>query len=199
MKKEAAMGRRRKRGIFILIPAGCILLLAVWFYFPIHRSVEMTVCNLNGETAEMKIEVSFYRRLLKENAVRGTIVWNGVEYLDEYSKWGKDPDSNDASFLDSVASAGSTLLHKKDEGLPRMIFLNAELPLMQSMLDKIIVIGSSGGYDLETVDILYHDGVPDEDGHVLGVEYVGPASNQDEAQKLYQAFFQERVSALSTE
>lgn len=177
-----------KRKLCILIPLGCFLLFAIWFHFPIRTNTEMTVCTLNGETAEIRIDVSFYRRFFKKNTVRGTVTWNGVKYLDKYSKWGKDSYS-DASFLDTVFSVANVLWHKSDEGLPEMTFLNAELPLMESMLSPITFFDAFGGYNLEMVDIMYHDGILDENGSNLGVEYFGPADNQEKAQKIHQEFY----------
>lgn len=178
-----------KRKLCILIPVGCLLLLAIWYVRPISVNKEMTVCNLDGKTAEIRIEVSFYRHFFKENSIRGTLTWDGNEYLDEYSKWGKDPYSDDDSLQDAVFSAVSTLLHKNNENLPKMTFLNAELPLIESTLHPVMIIDARGGYNLEMLDILYHDSILDEDGNVTGIEYFGPANNQEEAQKIYQEFY----------
>ncbi len=167
-----------------------ILIFVIWYVHPIHIKKEMNVCNLDSETAEIEIDIYFYRHLFKENAVRGTIKWDGIKYIDKYSKWGKDPDSDDNSFLDSLFLTISKLLHKHNENLPEMTFLNAELPLIESTLNSIMIIDSFGGYKLERVDIMYLNGVVDGNGNVPGIEYFGPANNQEEAQKIYQEFYE---------
>jgi len=165
-----------KRKLYILIFVVCLILLVVWYVHPIHVKKEMNVCSLDGKTAEIEVNIYFYRNFFKGNAVRGTIEWNGVKYLDQHSKWGKEPYSDD-NFL------------QNNEDLPEMTFLNAELSLVESTLNRIMFIDSRGGYDLKMLDIIYHDGVMDENGVSTGVEYFGPANSQEEAQKIYQEFY----------
>lgn len=191
------MKKNWKRKLCILIPIACFLLFAICFHFPIHTNTEITVCTLDGETAEIKIDVSFYRRFFQKNTVKGTVTWNGVKYLDWDSKVGKNTfHFDDVVSLDAVFSAANTLWHKRSEGLPQMKFLNAELPLLESTGKQIIFFDAIGGYNLEMVDIMYHDGISDENGYGSGVEYFGPANNQDEAQKMYQEFCKLRIENL---
>ena len=70
-----------------------------------------------------------------------------------------------------------------------MTFLNAELPLIESTLNSVMIIDSFGGYKLERVDIMYLNGVVDGNGNVPGIECFGPANNQEEAQRIYQEFY----------
>lgn len=182
----------RKRKLWILIPICCLLLFAAWYWFPIHTNVEMTVCTLDGKTAEIEIDVSFYRHLLKKNSIKGTLTWDEVEYVDEFTKWGKDPYSDDESLLDAFLSTVDILRHKGSEGLPRMAFLNADLPLMESFLHQVIIFNVDGGYNLEQLCIMYQ-GEEDLNGDesIPGIAYYGPAGNQEEAQKIFQEFYEE--------
>lgn len=168
-----------------------LLTFSVWYHLPIHRSTSMTVCTVEGETAEVEIDISFQRYFFKPDRVKGTVVFNGIKYVEINSSAFANyfPEGSDF-ILDEAAEFGDQIRAKIQGEDAGMIFLKDSSSATSAYCNVIYILNTADKYDINKVDLMYLDEqLADENGMIHGVQYFGPAATQEEAEALYQDFY----------
>ena len=79
-KKQVLLRGVLPLGILALLVGGAAA--ARQYMLPFHRTAEMTVCNLAGETKTVAISVDFRRHILAPTSWCGSVTFDGVTYSD---------------------------------------------------------------------------------------------------------------------
>lgn len=157
--------------IIILV---CVLLVGVILYhLPQRRQVSMPVCSATGETAQLEIDVKYYRRLFSMPWVKGTVTFNGDTYRDIATHFGRQHDGS--SFWDWVWYFGDP-----DSIMPaNMYFVKEEHDPSKTFQDQIWLadVGNENTFEAIVCFYIQLDNSPD-------AKLYGPASTIEEARQL---------------
>lgn len=152
----------------------CTLLIGLIIYhFPQRRRVSMPVCSADGETAQLEIDVKYYRRLFSIPWVKGTVTFNGVTYRDNATHFGRQQDG--ASFWDWVWYFGDP-----NSIIPaNTYFVKEEYDPSKIFQDQILLadIGNENTFDAIVCFYIQYDNSQD-------TKFYGPASTVEEAKQL---------------
>ena len=173
--------------VLVVLAAG-FTVFAVWYHKPVERSVTMTACTTDGETAELEMELVFYRYFFKPTYIGGTIKCDGVTYVDFLQKYRTDYELS-GSFWDQVARK------KEKGGFYYREFFNKDTPWDKKMMDinywkdYIYIFAHTGGLDPKSF-VLQHTTTPKIDGEEVEVSklYYAPATTAEEAEALQEMF-----------
>lgn len=80
------MNKRIKKiviAMLLLLFAACLV-----YHFPVKKKLRVTVCTVEGETAEAVFDVWFQRILIYPTVMNGTITFDGREYEKVPVGWG---------------------------------------------------------------------------------------------------------------
>ena len=90
-KKQVLLRIVLPLGILALLVGGAVA--ARQYMRPFHRTAEMTVCNLAGETKTVTVSVAFRRHILAPTKWIGSVTFDGVTYSDlaTHRNKGSDP------------------------------------------------------------------------------------------------------------
>ena len=92
--KRAANPRLRRWAAGILL-AGLVL-FAIWYHIPLHRTLEVTAYETDydviGAPAALQMDITLHRSLFRGTVVRGTMARDGVSYVYVPKLW-DGPDS----------------------------------------------------------------------------------------------------------
>ena len=187
----------KKLRVCIIIMVGILLIGLIGYHIPQEKQVSMWVCSLSGEPVQVEMDLKHYRKLFSAPTVKGTVKFNGVEYLDQEStlrafpgyhnsnsdlEWAlsnEEKDFPDNMIFCKKSSEGSTIELWREISLNRIQFLD--------LINNID--------DWEKIHFMYTDiSMQDEDGNIQGVSYFGPAQTAEEAQQLA-FFFELKASA----
>lgn len=171
----------KKFRIGIIILVGVLLLGLILYHLPQRRQVSMWVCTLSGESAQVEMDLKYYRRLFVAPYVRGTVFLDGVEYIDE--------DSILKTFPGIVNSNKSfpELYWQKEVVLPdNMTFCKkTAADILEAGNNRILFVEVSGEDSFEKIHFMYSDeSMMDESGSIHGISYFGPAQTAEEAKKI---------------
>lgn len=152
----------------------CALLISlIVYHFPQRRRVSMPVCTAAGDTAQLEIDVKYYRRLFSIPWVKGTVTFDGETYIDVATRMGKQQDGY--SFWDWVWYFGdpdsiipSNTFFMKEKHDPSKVFQD-ELHLFY--------LGEENTFDAVFFYCITHDDSPSP-------KFYGPASTVEEAKQL---------------
>lgn len=176
----------KKFRIYILSLVGILLLGLILYHVPQKRQASMWVCSETGDTAWVEMNYKYYRRLFRNPAVKGTMTFNGVEYIDEETLLKTIP------YVDDEGWDQTVWFPKETEDLPEnMIFCiksDAKLPMdayWEGARNRIIFWDVSGGDSFEKMCFAYLDeSNTDKTGSADGIFYYGPAQTVEEAQQI---------------
>ena len=152
----------------------CTLLIGlIVYHLPQRRRVTMPVCSSAGDTAQLEIDVKYYRRLFSSPWIEGTVTFDGVVYYDSKAAWG--PRQKDGSYWEwdwwfnvpDDALPANSWFYKKD---------NDPIKMSQNM---IIIWYSGKDCSFDKVWLGYCTEDTNSD-----VKYYGPASTVEEAKQL---------------
>ena len=105
--KRAANPRLRRWAAGILL-AGLVL-FAIWYHIPLHRTLEVTAYETDydviGAPAVLQMDITINRSFFRGTVVRGTIEMDGVSYV---SARGIEP--KPSSFLDGLKTKWSGII-----------------------------------------------------------------------------------------
>lgn len=162
----------KKIRILIIVLVGALLLGMILYYIPQRRQVSMWVCNASGEAVLVEIDIEYSRRLFGEPVVRGTVTFNGEEYIDGESMLKTFPENQ---------------THNAEP--EHMVFYKKSIQNIMDMgTNQIHFWDVSDGYRFEKVFFTYLDESMEENGHITGIPYAGPAQTAEEAQELAAGF-----------
>ena len=176
--------------VLVVLAAG-FTVFAVWYHKPVERSVTMTACTTDGETAELELNLIFYRNFLKPTFIGGTIRCDGVTYVDFVQKY--DGVGGNLEFSDNL---WKNLYYKQRcGGFHYREFFNKDTPWDKKMMDinywkdYIYIFAHTGGLDPESF-VLQHTTTPKIDGEEVEVSklYYAPATTAEEAEALQEMF-----------
>jgi hypothetical protein len=156
--------------IFLIIIVVIIIIFA--YHLPVEKVKNMTVCTLDGQLADIKIDIKFYKSFFKPTIGKGTIIFNGVEYINATEK-GFEPFYKDSLF---------TKLELKSNGLPYLYFVNSSLNPPSYLSDTILFTKVN---DMDEVAFMYTKA----DNETGGIEYFGPAATSEEAYNIYKLLY----------
>ncbi len=160
-----------------------IVLALVVYHLPVKRSVSMPVCNGDGGQKQLEMELKLYRHLFGATTVKGTLVFDGVEFIDrislnkaldttqeESNRWWK----YEGFLFENFMKMPSEDMSKWDQWT-------------EAYSQQINIWEASSG--LEQVMFFYTDmDVKNEDGSTPAIVYFGPAKTVEEAQKIADGF-----------
>lgn len=82
--KQFSMTPHRRKSFFLLIAALAGAVTAVWFYLPKTVCKTIPLCSETGETAEIQLDVTWRRRLLRPNRLYGCVTFQGQTFYSRY-------------------------------------------------------------------------------------------------------------------
>ena len=152
----------------------CALLISlIVYHLPQRRRVSMPVCSAAGDTAQLEIDVKYYRRLFSIPWVKGTVTFDGDSYRDVASRMGRQQDGY--SFWDWVWYFGDP-----DSIIPANTFFQKEEhdpdKLFQDQI-YLYYVGEENTFDTVFFFYIQYDESSSQ-------KYYGPASTVEEARQL---------------
>lgn len=181
--------------IFVL----CFAAFTVWYYWPIHRSITMPICALDGETLVLEMNLTYHRSYFRPTTTTGTILCNGTEYIDKTRKWEQERVVVDSG-KNFIQTFFDQFRHKLEWGDDPVLddFVNAGLEFPYCSTDIIAFFDHTGGFDLEQVQLAYgrQDGVSAESSSKA---FYGPAVTTEEAEALHAFFYQRYLERVRPE
>lgn len=115
--------------IFVLL----MITFSIWYHIPISKVLNINACSLEGDTGNIIINIKYYHYFFKPTDVRGTIIFNGITYVDLKTK-GIDRYKNN-NFI--------TNLKLKVEGFHYYYFVNASMIAPTYIHDTILLLNSA--------------------------------------------------------
>lgn len=182
----------KKSRIVVCLLACAIFLSLLIYHLPQRRQVTMPVCSATEETAQLEIDVKYYRRLFSTPWVEGTVTWDGVVYHDNYADltlYNVEEHGGNSSFW------GWDFCFTPDENpLPsNMIFIKTnpdetEMTWLHNSVNRIQFVAVRGNDTFDRIAVIYSDKkLRDESGHISGIVYYGPARSMEEARQIAEA------------
>lgn len=151
---------------FILL----ISIFLLWYHYPIEKVINVKACSLDGNVADVSINIKYYRSILKPTYVTGIIIFNGNEYVDLKGK-GTDP-YKDKKFFENIKL--------KFNGFTHFYFVNSSLPAPIFMHDAILLLKNA--YNSDKFSFLLTKNTIE---HEYGLVYYAPATTMEEAYDIY--------------
>ena len=130
--------KNRKYIIFGVIALLIVALIVgiVWYRAPIDVERSLTVCNYDGDTVEVELDLQYHRRFFRYNRISGTITWDGAVYKEAseevYTKAVRDP----LRFWEPIVDGIKIFLNKSKEQAPRST--NTFIPIEYNYLDHFL-------------------------------------------------------------
>lgn len=160
-----------RRIIYILI---CLVLFGlVVYHLPQTRQLSLPVSTAEGDSAEIEVNVKYYRRLFSRPWIEGTIIFDGVTYCDSKTVLGSRQKTGywDWQWFwgDSDSSIpANTLLYKEGE---------IDTLRMNDNCLRILFAGHDNTFN--EIGFMYvSEEVPE------GICYYGPAQTAEEVEQL---------------
>jgi len=160
---------------FILLPLVVWICVFMWYRAPITIFSEMTVCTIDGKTAEATINIAFHRYFLQPTRISGSIYLNG----NSYTVWNISNQSR--------PSRRQLFTQMREQsGRPyRQVFYDFDNMLVGSisMFPRVALFFETMDRDLNFISISY---IPY--GHRTGFTLFGPAATPEEALSIAKLF-----------
>ena len=179
----------RKRRFWIAISAAVIAVLAglffflKWYYTPIRKTAEMTVCSIDGEVETVRFDLTYYRILFAPTQVSGTVTFKGIEHKDYFAHFGTEPTRGffgERSFWED--------LKEKLSGTIVFPHFSQNSPFSEDGWGALIFLPNYGGNgEAFPEQVMFSWSSPD-DSDTSGVIFFGPANSAEEARALQDAF-----------
>lgn len=179
----------RKRRLWFAISAAVIAVLAglffflKWHYTPIRKTVEMTVCSIDGEVETVQFDLTYYRTLFAPTQVCGTVTFKGIEHKDFFAHYGTEPTRGffgERSFwVDLKEKLSGTIVFPS---------FSQNSPFSEDGWGSVIFLpnyGENGEAFPERV--IFSWSAPD-DSDAPNVIFFGPADSAEEARAIQDAF-----------
>lgn len=149
---------------WILIGLACILLVySVIFYWPTPVKKSITCCDLAGNTIQVELELKYCRRLFSSPHLKGTVVVDGVEYVDQ------------AIAFQTIVGANYSLAN--------WVFYQPTADYQSLLYNSVLLVDPDGTDLFDKILVLRSEG--DGNGYTHGTTYYGPAQNAEEALELH--------------
>ncbi len=157
-----------KKRVKKIVIATLLLLFAVClvYHFPVKKKLRVTVCTIEGETAEVVFDVWFQRSLIYPTVMNGKVTFGGREYENVFG--------DGASFSEKIHAK------MEDWGGVRSSFFQLNSNDFNERAENMIWFNSSDKGVRKQFDAFFFIVIK---GSTL-VEYYGPAETAEEAEKV---------------
>ena len=169
---------------FILIALVAVSVLVICFaQLPEQITGTMTVTAGTGETATVEYELCYYSNFILPSYVKGTLTVDGVEYIDQYSKFEQFPSVKDNELIPSD-------LWQTESAVPyNMTFVRSDCTdIISARLNMIKILDIVLDQDICKIHYIYSDETNAVDGSIQGISFWGPAQNAEEAAVIAEFF-----------
>ena len=175
-------------GIVALLVVGGIALRQ--YMLPFHRTAEMTVCNLAGETKTVEVSVDFRRHILAPTSWRGSVTFDGVTYSDfttfHPNQWWQRPADLKGKWREVTTSV---VENRIADIFPSSIPLFTKSPFEEDD-EQLNFYGFGVGDDFEIAAIMVGELIPQENALSNAVlNFFGPAETVEEAERIKREIF----------
>ena len=179
----------RKRRLWIAISAAVIVVLVglffflKWHYTPIRKTVEMTVCSLDGEVETVQFDLTYYRILFAPTQVSGTVTFKGIEHKDFFAHRGHAPERGffgEQSFWED--------LKEKFSGRIVYPYFSQNSPFSEDGWGSVIFLPNYGGNGEVFPEQVMFSWSPPDDTDSPSVIFFGPADSAEDARAIQDAF-----------
>ena len=143
----------------------------------------LTVSSDTGETAEIELDLRYYRNLIFPSYVKGTVTIDGAAYIDKYTKLKEFPSVSD----DRLFPSG---WWKDKSDLPcNTTFLRADCSdVLSAMVNRIDILEIVFEEGTCKIHYIYSDEKNQIGTNIPGISFWGPAQNADEAEQIAEYF-----------
>jgi hypothetical protein len=160
---------------------GVIVLLLV----PTTEQIKLTttVSTLDGETAEVDVDILCYSSLVLPSYIKGTLYVDDIKYIDQYTKLKEFPAVSD-NRLFPIAWWSST------DSVPyNMTFIRADCSdVTSALLNRIDVMDVRLNKGACEIHYMYADDSNMVGAEIEGISFWGPAQNAEEAKQIAESF-----------
>ena len=167
----------KKFRIFAIAFVCCVLLFLIFFYIPKPIKTSMWVCDATDQTFEMELDIKWHRRLFTEPHLTGSVFLNGEEYIDDAALY--------KTFPGQIRYRDEARTFCKKSGSEK-----TGVDILKATLNSIRFWTFDDGDPFEEFCFMYMDESMEDNGHISGIVYYGPAKTVEEAQKLAARFGQ---------
>lgn len=173
-----------KKKIVMIALAVVILAALVLTHIPKRIESTLTVCTGAGETAEIDFDILYYPNLILPSYVKGMLSFDGVTYIDAYTKHKEFPNlSGNRLFSNDWWKTTSSLPHN-------MTFVRSDctdiISTAINRIDVLDIVFNKG--EIVKIHCMYADESNQIGTTISGISYWGPAENAEEAEKIAQSF-----------
>lgn len=178
---ERPMTAHRKKSLILLIAAIAGAITAVWFYLPKTVCKTIPLCTESGETAEIQLDVTWRRRLLRPNRLYGCVTFQGQTY---YSRYGYELLNGNLLEVPIELSFINGLRQKFSGELKEFCFLllDEDGAFQAQSTETSVWIESLSGESFRRIRV----SAPGSDGQE--VHFFGPAESVEQASAIARAF-----------
>lgn len=175
------MTQRRRQSLILLIAALAGAVAAIWFYLPKTVCKTIPLCSKSGETAEIQLDVTWRRRLLRPNRLYGCVTFQGQTF---YSRYGYELLNGNLLEI-PVELSFANGLRQKFSGEPTefcFLLLDADGAFQAQSAETSVWIESLSGESFRRIRV----SAPGTDGRE--VQFFGPSESVEQASAIARAF-----------
>ena len=175
------MTKRRRQSLILLIAALAGAVAAIWFYLPKTVCKTIPLCSESGETAEIQLDVTWRRRLLRPNRLYGCVTFQGQTF---YSRYGYELLNGNLLEI-PVELSFANGLRQKFSGEPTefcFLLLDADGAFQAQSAETSVWIESLSGESFRRIRV----SAPGTDGRE--VQFFGPSESVEQASAIARAF-----------
>ena len=175
------MTKRRRQSLILLIAALAGAVAAIWFYLPKTVCKTIPLCSESGETAEIQLDVTWRRRLLRPNRLYGCVTFQGQTF---YSRYGYELLNGNILEI-PVELSFANGLRQKFSGEPTefcFLLLDADGAFQAQSAETSVWIESLSGESFRRIRV----SAPGTDGRE--VQFFGPSESVEQASAIARAF-----------
>lgn len=158
--------KRSVKYILLVVLALC-LIGAVIYHLPVRVEKTVNMINDDGETVELRADISFQRSLIRPTVLKGTIMLDGMKYCD----WESVVNSFPGEYSSSYTWWDALLDKWSGVGVQARFAYGDSKDVNEALSHQIMLFEIGPGFSLDKIEMMFLDGNADESGHVIGVHY----------------------------
>lgn len=178
------MLKLKKKSNSIIVALAVIIVLALCFaQIPKRVNGTMMVATGTGETATVDYNLQYYCNFILPTYVKGTLIVDGVEYIDQYSMFEQFPSVKDNELIPSN-------WWQVESSVPyNMTFVRSDCTdVTSAQINRINVLDIVLDKGVCEIHFMYSDESNAVNGSVSGISLWGPAQNAEEAAQIAEFF-----------